>query len=118
MLLIVPAIVFDLVRRRLGTWSRWAQSATLGAAFLASFIAVQWPFADFLMSPASRNRIFVTQNYPYFVPPTSPWVRNIFIPTEDTPAQFWTRMAIALVVAILMTRIGMAWGEWMRRIRR
>jgi hypothetical protein len=118
MLLIVPAIVFDLVRQRIGTWTRWAQAVTLGAAFLVSFIAVQWPFADFLMSPASRNRIFVTQNYPYFVPPTSPWVRNIFILTEDTPAQFWTRMAIALVVAILMTRIGMAWGEWMRRIRR
>jgi hypothetical protein len=118
MLLIVPAIVFDLARRYTAGWSRWKQAATLGAAVLVSFIAVQWPFADFLMSPASRNRIFETTNYPYFVPSTSPWVRNVFIHTEHTPGGFWLRMAIALGVAIVMVRLGMAWGEWMRRIRR
>jgi hypothetical protein len=117
-LLIIPAIIFDLLRQRTADWSRWKQAATLGAAYLVSFVAVQWPFASFLMSPASRNRIFQTTNYPYFVPPTSPWVRNLYIPTEQTPAQFWIRMLIALCVAILMVRIGMAWGEWMRRIRR
>jgi hypothetical protein len=117
-LLIIPAIIFDLLRQRTADWSRWKQAATLGAAFLVSFVAVQWPFAEFLMSPASRNRIFQTTNFPYFVPPTSPWVRNIYIPTEHGPAQFWMRMLIALCVSILMVRIGMAWGEWMRRIRR
>jgi hypothetical protein len=117
-LLIIPAIIFDLLRQRIADWSRWKKAATLGAAYLGSFIAVQWPFANFLMSPTSRNRIFQTTNYPYFVPPTSPWVRNIYIPTEHTPAQFWIRMLVALGVSILMVRIGMAWGEWMRRIRR
>jgi hypothetical protein len=118
LLLIVPAVVFDLVRRYAGTWARWRQAAVLGAAFFGSFVAVQWPFADFLMSPASRNRIFATTNYPYAVPPTSPWVRNVFVPTEHSFGEFWLRMAIAMAAAILMTRIGMAWGEWMRRIRR
>jgi hypothetical protein len=117
-LLIIPAIIFDLLRRRTAAGSHWKQAATLGAAFLVSFVAVQWPFAEFLMSPASRNRIFQTTNYPYFVPPTSPWVRNLYIPTEHTAAQFWIRMLIALCVSVLMVRIGMAWGEWMRRIRR
>ena len=60
LLLIVPAVIFDLLRRRTAGWSRWAQAVTLGAAFLGSFFAVQWPFADFLMSPASRNWIFAT----------------------------------------------------------
>jgi hypothetical protein len=118
LLLIAPAVVFDLVRQRIGTWGQWKQAVTLGAAFFVSFLAVQWPFADFLMSPASRNRIFETTNYPYAIPPTSAWVRNVFVPTEHSFAQFWARMAIALGAAILMTRIGMAWGEWMRRIRR
>lgn len=118
MLLIVPAIVFDLLRRRTADWSRWKQAATLGAAFLGSFLAVQWPFANFLMSPASRNRIFETTNYPYFVPSTFAWVRNVFVHTEHTPGEFWMRLAVALGVAILMMRIGMAWGAWMRRIRR
>jgi hypothetical protein len=118
MLLIVPAIVIDLVRRRIGGWNRWAQVAVLGAAFLASFLAVQWPFASFLMSPASRNWVFATNSFPYFVSPRSPWVRNIFVPTEPTVAAFWMRMGVALATAILMTVIGFRWGEWMRRIRR
>jgi hypothetical protein len=118
LLLIVPAIVFDLVRRRIGGWNRWAQAAVLGAAFLASFFAVQWPFADFLMSPASRNWIFATGDIPYFAGPRSPWMRNVFIHTELTVAEFWMRMGIALVAAIVMTEIGSRWGEWMRQIRR
>ena len=118
LLLIVPAIVFDLVRRRVGEWNRWAKAAALGATFLTSFLVVQWPFANFLMSPASRNWIFATNNFPYFVRPGTPWVLNIFVPTEPTLAAFWTRMGIALVIAIVMTKVGLGWGGWMRRIRR
>ena len=118
MLLIVPAIVFDLVRRRIKGWNRWVQAGALGGALLVSFIAVQWPFADFLMSPASRNWVFATNDFPYFVRPRSPWVLNIFVPTEPTVAAFWIRMGIALLVAIVMTEIGSRWGEWMGRIRR
>jgi hypothetical protein len=118
LLLIVPAFVFDLVRQRAGGWSRWAQAAALGGAFLVSFFVVQWPFADFLMSPASRNWVFATNQYPYFVPLTSPWVRNIFVPTEPTLTQFWVRLATALAVSVVTTRIGLSWGEWMNRVRR
>jgi hypothetical protein len=118
LLLIVPAIVFDLVRRYTAPWNRWRQALVLGAVYLVSFVAVQWPFADFLMSPASRNRIFETNNYPYAVPPASAWVRNVFVATEHGPGRFWMRMAMALVAAVLMTRIGIGWGDWMRRIRR
>ena len=118
MLLIVPAIVMDLLRHRIGGWNRWAQSTALGAAFLASFAAVQWPFADFLMSPASRNWIFATNNFPYFIRPQSPWARNLFFPTEGSAMAFWGHMGIALLAAVVMTELGTRWGEWMRQIRR
>jgi hypothetical protein len=118
MLLIVPAIVIDLMRRRIGGWNRWAQSAGLGAAFVASFVAVQWPFADFLMSPASRNWIFATNNFPYFIPPRSAWVRNVFFPTDASATAFWVRVGLAVIVAAVMMELGFRWGEWMRRIRR
>ena len=118
LLLIVPAIVFDLVRRRIGGWNKWTQAATIGFAFLVSFFAVQWPFADFLMSPASRNWIFATGDIPYFAGPRSPWMKNVFIPTETSAAAFWIRMGIAVVAAGIMTRLGTRWGEWMRQIRR
>jgi hypothetical protein len=118
LLLIIPAIVFDMVRRHTGAWKSWVQSAALGSAFFASFLAAQWPFANFLMSPASHNWIFSTANIPYFIPPDSPWVRNIFVPTESTVAEFFGRMAVGLVAAILTTRLGFSWGDWMSRVRR
>jgi hypothetical protein len=118
MLMIVPAIVFDLVRHRIGGWNRWAQSAALGVSFLATFIAVQWPFADFLMSPASRNWFFATNNFPYFVRPQSPWALNVFVPTEANAGAFWLRMGNAVLAAIIMTELGSRWGQWMRKIRR
>jgi hypothetical protein len=118
LLLIPAAFVFDLVRQRIGNWSRWAQPAVLGAVFFASFIAMQWPFANFLMSPGAQNRFFVANNYPYFMPSTSIWVRSIFAHTESTPFRFWIVMFEALLVAVLMMRIGFSWGDWMRRIRR
>jgi len=118
LLLIVPAIVFDIVRRHISTLNRWAQAAILGAASLASFLAVQWPFANFLVSPASRNWFFATDNLPYFVPPASHWARNAWLPTESSPTQFALRMLLALAAGILMTRLGFSWGNWMRRLRR
>ena len=118
LLLIAGAIVFDLARRWTAKWSRWAQAVTLGAAFLGGFIAAQWPFADFLMSPASRNWIFATNQFPYMAPPTWAPVRNVFVLTDHTPGQFWGRMGLALAVSVVMTRIGLGWGEWMRRVKR
>ena len=95
LLLIVPAIVFDLLRRTGRRVNRWAQAA---AALVrpGELSAVQWPFADFLMTPASRNWIFATGNFPYFVRPASPWALNVFVPTEPTAAAFWIRMGIAV----------------------
>jgi len=118
MLLFAGAIVFDLLRHYIGAWNRWTQAAILGAAFFATFVAVQWPFANFLMSPASHNWFFATGNYPYFIPSTSPWVRNVYVYTDNSSRQFWVLMTISVMVAIFMTRVGLAWGDWMRRIRR
>lgn len=118
LMLIVPAVVFDLMRRRTADWGKWRQAAALGLAYLVSFFAVQWPFADFLMSPASRNWIFATNEFPFFVPATSAWVRSVFIPTEPSAAAFWMVMAIAAGTAIVMTRLGLGWGDWMQRVRR
>jgi hypothetical protein len=118
LLIIVPAIVFDLVRRHLSGSNRLKQAAILGAASLASFFAAQWPFANFLMSPASRNWFFATNNFPYFVPPQSHWGSYAWLPTESSTGQFAFRMFLALLAAILMTAIGLSWGDWMRRLRR
>jgi hypothetical protein len=40
-----------------------------------------------------------------------------FQPTEPRVV-FLVMLAAALVAAIITTRLGLAWGDWMRRVRR
>src|SRR5262245_32898634 len=65
LLLVVPALAIDLVMRRLGRRSDWLVAAVAGAVFLLVFFAVQWPFADFLMSPWARNWMFASHRMDY-----------------------------------------------------
>jgi hypothetical protein len=117
LLLIVPAFALDLLWQRTAGWGRWKQALVSGAVFLAVFAAVQWPFADFLMSPAARNWVFGGGYFGYYIRPASLYARHLYFPAE-TGAAFWTEAAIALAMAIGATRFGLAWGDWMRRIRR
>jgi hypothetical protein len=118
LVLIAPGFCLDWVRARLSEMNRWLFSAIVGTVFLAGFIAAQWPFADFLMSPWSRNRFFGTIYLPYFTQPTSHVALNQFYPGAATPMRFWLIMTLALGAAILSSRIGLACGEWLKKVRR
>jgi hypothetical protein len=118
LLIVVPALAIDLLRRQLRTWSCWRRAAAFGTLFLGTFVAVEWPFANFLQSPAARNWVFGTQYFPFFVPLTDNWVRYVFTQVESSAAEFWFGMALALAVAILSARAGLSLGGWMRRVRR
>jgi hypothetical protein len=115
LLLIVPAFLADLLLQRLESRSSWLKAALVGPVFVLGLLAVQWPFADFLMSPASRNWIFGTGYLPYYILGSGNPYR--FAATESGGA-FVVTLAAALVASILTTRFGLAWGDWMRRIRR
>jgi hypothetical protein len=118
LLLIVPAFVIDILRPRLDAWKLWMQSVALGAAFLLSFACVQWPLADFLISPYARNWIFGASYFPYQANYDAAHQPYSFWLTSPTPARFWLGMATALLAAIVSTRVGLAWGKWMRQVRR
>ena len=117
-LVIVPAFLLDLTRPYWQRWSYWARAAAIAPIFVIALMAVQWPFADFLMSPAAHNRFFAVDNFPFFVPSTTDWVRNVFTQMEPTAVDFWRRLAMAVVLGTVMARAGFSWGDWMRKIRR
>ena len=117
LLLIVPAVVADLLLQRLNQRSSWIKALWVGPAFLLSFLAVQWPFANFLMSPASRNWIFGTAYFAYANPAGTLYDPYRFTPIKSVSA-FLITMAVAFVVSIITTRLGLAWGDWMRRVKR
>jgi hypothetical protein len=118
LLIIVPALAIDWLRPRLHGWRRWGRCAAFGAVFLGTFVAVQWPFANFLQSPAARNWFFGTQYFPFFVPLDDNWVRYVFTQVESGASEFWLRMALTLAIAILSARAVLSLGGWMRRVRR
>ncbi|MFN2567527.1 MAG: hypothetical protein ABR499_21235 [Gemmatimonadaceae bacterium] len=124
LLLVAPAIVIDLLMQRTGKGDApsrrdWLQAPVYGTAFLAAFLAVQWPFADFLHSPAARNWVFFSDEFGYMVPAVSN-ARNyrFYSPESFTSPALWAGLAVALAYACVSARAGLAWGRWMRRVRR
>ena len=94
LLVIVPALVTDLILQRTAAWRPLVRAPLAGLAFLAAFVAVQWPFANFLMSPLARNWFFGTTYMDFSTPPASLYARFVFVPPEPLP-QFWRGMLIA-----------------------
>jgi hypothetical protein len=118
LLLIVPATVLDLLWRRTSEWGRSRLALASGPLFVLSFMAVEWPFANFLMSPGARNRVFGMQYFAYFDPATYSYDPYKFQLAERTPKEFWLVMGIALVASVITARVGFAWGDWLRRLQR
>ncbi len=118
LLLVVPALAIDLVIRRFSvTRSRsqdWVLAAAIGFVFLATFLAAQWPFASFLMTPAARNPVFATHWMPYYVTPDfqARWFRL------NPPDNLATGVPLALMFAFVSARCGLLWGNWMSRVQR
>jgi hypothetical protein len=118
LLLVAPAFVADLIFQRTAAWWPIARALAIGAAFFGTFIAVQWPFANFLMSPEARNWFFGTTYLDYNMPPWSLYANYRFIPGEATAGEFWRRMLLAGVTLWAMMWLGLRAGRAMERVRR
>ncbi len=115
LLLIVPALALDLVMQRSrGRINDWLLALIAAAVFLVGFIAVQWPFANFLITPAARNWFFATHRMPYFMDPVvqARWYRL------NPPNRLAAGLSIALAIGYVSARCGLWWGNWMSRVQR
>jgi len=116
-LVIVPAFALDLLRMWMGrNWGSWKAAIAAGFVFIAAFIAAQWPFANFLLSPAARNPIFGSNYFGFFDPAVVLYNPYRF-ELQSSPA-FAKGMVIAFVMSIIFCSLGMALGNWMRTVRR
>ena len=119
LLIIVPAVGIDLAMQRLdGRVSDAALAVIVAVVFLALFMAAQWPFASFLMTPAARNRVFNAENYVYWMGPAYEALQNRFDPAPRGAWPFGVHLAIALAIGSVMSFLGLRRGSWMRRVRR
>jgi hypothetical protein len=117
LLIVVPAFAVDLVLQRTVNWRPLLRAPAAGLAFLTVFAAVQWPFADFLMTPAARNWFFGTEYMDFGTPERSLYGSFVFPPPE-APAQFWRGMLIAVLASSMMAWFGIHAGRAMQKIRR
>ena len=122
LLLFAPAIAIDLGLSRLKNLNDWLLSVVIGVAFVLGMIAVHWFWADFLMSPAARNFFFGVDHWDYSSK-LGPWRYEFWnLDTDRSGAwsvsSFASGIAKAFVYAIISSRIGLAWGKGMSRVRR
>jgi hypothetical protein len=103
----------DVAMRRLHGHD-WRLAAVIAALFVVTFAAVQWPFADFLMTPWARNWFFASDRMQYSIDPSmqARWYQL------NPPNGIGTGFGIALILAFASARCGLWWGNWMSRVQR
>lgn len=116
-LILVPALALDLLWQRSRNWKTWQIALASGLVFVAVIAAVEWPFANFLMSKASANRFFGTIYFDYNSRPNGfDRMREFFKP--DSGWTLWFGLLRSSVYAAISTWIGLAFGRWMRGVQR
>jgi hypothetical protein len=107
----------DLLWQRTRDWKPWKIAAVSGFVFIAVLLAVEWPFANFLLSKASENRFFGTIYFDFNSRPEG----------VDRLRQFWhpehgltlaAGLLSAAVYGSISTWIGLGFGRWMRSVQR
>ncbi|WP_246168972.1 hypothetical protein [Rudanella paleaurantiibacter] len=120
LLLVVPGLALDWLNRRFaGRISDWGLAALAGVVFVALFGVVQWHFGGFLLeSPYARNWFFLGEAWPYDNDPDWKY-RYKFNPYFDqTTTELALSFGKAIVIAMVSARVGLWWGNWMKRIVR
>ncbi len=115
-LLVLPAVAIDLVIQRLKSDSspkhQWLATLAMGSTFLIVLLLVQWFFAEFMLSPAARNFLLGADQWDYSAR-LGDWRYRYWGETVSMGS-----LGIALGVAVVTTRVGLWWGNWMVEVRR
>jgi hypothetical protein len=116
-LIIIPALALDLFWQRTRAWKPWKVALISGILFTAVLVAVEWPFANFLLSKASENRFFGTIYFGYNSRPAGyERMREFFQP--DHGLVLYRGLFIAAICGSIGTWIGLTFGRWMRSVQR
>ncbi|MYE35091.1 MAG: hypothetical protein F4X23_09595 [Gemmatimonadales bacterium] len=130
LLLFAPAIVIDLLLRRHSAPGEaperastdWRIAAVGGVAFVGIFGAIQWVFADFMLSEGARNYFFQGSTWGYTTAPGDWenvfWHGGQFLAGEFSVSSFLSAAWWALPIAFVSARSGLWLGNWWLRVRR
>ncbi len=120
LLVIFPAIAMDLILRWLGRgrgfWRDTGLALVLGAAFFLVLLAVQWPFASFLLSPAARNPVFGGDAVWSYGAKLGEWTTQFW--ERDHNTLTFTAAGIAILFAAIQCRLALWFGNWLATVKR
>lgn len=120
LVLIVPAFAVDLLIR---WWQKqprpggdWSLSLAIATVFLGLFIAVQWNFSAFLLTDGAANYFFSGDRIWSYTAREGEWMNSFWRLGRDPFGP--TQWAIVALLAVASTRLALAWGGWLSRVRR
>ncbi len=119
LLLVAPALAVDLVLRRMAHRNVWLTSLVLGFSFVAAFAIVQWPFASLQATEIGRHPFFGGGFAPYNAPAdfiVGP--RGFWTDDGGTSVTLFGIVTWSVLAAAISSRIGLAWGGWLRDVKR
>jgi len=119
-LLVFPALLLDLTlmafKTRRGFWWDCLAALVVGGVYFGALLAAQWPFSSFMLTEGARNWIFAgDQHWPYFVKPG--FFHDKFWGLDNDPLTLKLALGCCLLAAF-KTRISLAVGSWMTKVRR
>jgi hypothetical protein len=125
LLIVFPALAVDLILLKTGSdWRgrrRVALSLVLGAAFVAAFVAAQWPFSAFLLTPWADNWFFAGNRYFGYTTSLGEWAQKFWDVSPSLrgfdPFTGWTVLA-TWALSSVGAWLGLLWGGWMKKVRR
>jgi hypothetical protein len=122
LLIIIPAIAVDLLMRRWDRKNDWTLSLAIGVTWVAIMVAVHWFWAEFLLSPAARNFFIGSDQWSYNAR-LGDWRYHYWTLETDAagrwqPARFARGIGVAMVVGVIASRISLALGNGMAKVRR
>ena len=120
LLLIAPAFAIDLFIRHFRSRTGWKMdllfAACAAVAFTGVFIAVQWYFSIYLISPEVNNPVFVGSQFFTFADRKGPFWHEFWNVREDPLTV--TAVVWALGFALAASVAGTFLGTWMKMVRR
>jgi hypothetical protein len=126
--------LIDFLLRRFGREHDWFLAVLLGVTFVAVMFTVHWYWSAFLLSSGARNYVFGVDHWEYYARlgawryqywnldggavGTFKWGRVGDVADAFKPVLFARGLGVAMVVAVVSSRLGLWWGNWMTMVKR
>ena len=85
-------------------------------AFFLVLLAVQWPFASFLLSPAARNPVFGGDAVWSYGAKIGEWTTQFW--ERDHNTLTFSAAGIAILFASIQCRLALWFGNWLATVKR